>query len=66
MEHPYKRIYIEKEGKWFVAHFPLFGLASQGKTKKKAEANLVEAVGLYVVAMLENNPVDILIKEMRK
>ena len=62
----YKRIYTEKEGKIFVSHFPLFGLASEGKTKKKAEANLVEAVGLYVVAMLENNSVDVFIEEMRK
>lgn len=62
----YKRIYIETEGKWFVSHFPLFGLASQGRTKKEAEANLIEAVGLYVVTMLENNSVNIFIEEMRK
>lgn len=49
-----------------MSHFPLFGLASQGKTKKKAEANIIEAVGLYVVSMLENNSVDIFIEEMKK
>jgi len=62
----YKRIYTEKEGKWFVSHFPLFGLASQGRTKKEAEEAIVEAVGLFVVGMLENNSVDIFIEEMRK
>ena len=62
----FKRIYIEREEELFIAHFPLFGLASQGYTEKEAEQNLIEAVGIYVVTFLEGNSVDVFIEEMRK
>ena len=43
---------INKEKKWYVAHCVELGVVSQGKTIKKAQKNLKEAVELY----LENNP----------
>jgi predicted RNase H-like HicB family nuclease len=39
---------IVKEKKWYVAHCIELGVASQGKTIEKAQANLREAVELYV------------------
>jgi len=39
---------IIKEEKWFVAHCVELGVVSQGKTIEEAQANLKEAVELYV------------------
>ncbi|MBI4591867.1 type II toxin-antitoxin system HicB family antitoxin [Candidatus Uhrbacteria bacterium] len=43
---------ISQEGKWFVARCIELGVISQGKTIQQAEANLKEAVELY----LEDQP----------
>lgn len=39
---------ITKEEKWYVAHCIELGVVSQGKTIEEAQANLKEAVELYI------------------
>lgn len=39
---------IIKEGSWYVAHCIELGVVSQGKTIEEAQANLKEAVELYL------------------
>ena len=39
---------ITKEENWYVAHCVELGVVSQGKTIEKAQANLKEAVELYI------------------
>ena len=39
---------ISREEKWFVAHCVELGVVSQGKTIEEAQANLKEAVELYI------------------
>jgi predicted RNase H-like HicB family nuclease len=39
---------ITKEAKWYVAHCVELGVVSQGKTIEEAQANLKEAVELYL------------------
>jgi len=39
---------ITKEEKWYVARCVELGVVSQGKTIEKAQANLKEAVELYL------------------
>jgi predicted RNase H-like HicB family nuclease len=39
---------ITKEGKWYIAHCVELGVVSQGKTIEEAQANLKEAVELYI------------------
>ena len=39
---------ISKEERWYVAHCVELGVVSQGKTIEEAQANLKEAVELYL------------------
>lgn len=39
---------ITREKKWYVAHCVELGVVSQGKTIEEAQANLKEAVELYL------------------
>lgn len=39
---------VWKEGKWYVSRSLELAVASQGKTRKEAIANLQEAVELYI------------------
>ena len=39
---------VSKEGKWYVAHSVELGVVSQGKTIQETQANLKEAVELYL------------------
>lgn len=39
---------LTREGKWYVAHCVELGVVSQGKTIEEAQANLKEAVELYL------------------
>jgi predicted RNase H-like HicB family nuclease len=39
---------ITREEKWYVAHCIELGVVSQGKTIEEAQANLKEAVELYI------------------
>ncbi|MBI5598292.1 MAG: type II toxin-antitoxin system HicB family antitoxin [Deltaproteobacteria bacterium] len=39
---------ITREKKWYVAHCVELGVVSQGKTIEEAQANLKEAVELYI------------------
>jgi len=44
---------IVKEEDWYVAHCIELGVVSQGKTIEEAQANLKEAVELYLVIFEE-------------
>ena len=48
MRLPHLTAVIEKEEAWYVATCPELGVASQGKTMGEAEANLREAVELFL------------------
>lgn len=39
---------VVQEGKWFVAHCPQLGVASQGETLEDSLANLREAIELFL------------------
>jgi predicted RNase H-like HicB family nuclease len=39
---------IIKEGEWYVAHCVELGVVTQGKSIEEAQANLKEAVELYI------------------
>jgi len=39
---------ITKEAKWYVAHCLELGVVSQGESLEEAQANLREAVELYI------------------
>ncbi len=41
-------ITFHKEGKWYVAHCPQLGIASQGKNPEEAQKNIHEAIELYL------------------
>ncbi len=42
------KVYIHREKDWYVAESSDYGTVSQGRTKKEAVANLVEATDLYL------------------
>jgi predicted RNase H-like HicB family nuclease len=46
---------ITKEEKWYVAHCLELGVVSQGKTIEAAQANLREAVELYLESFGEED-----------
>lgn len=46
---------ITQEEKWYVAHCVELGVVSQGKTSEEAQANLKEAMELYVESFGEEN-----------
>ena len=41
-------ITYHKEDKWYVAHSPELGVTSQGESLEQAQANIQEAVELYL------------------
>lgn len=47
MPHKFTGVIVH-EGKWYVAHCVELGVVTQGKTVEEAQANLKEAVELYV------------------
>jgi len=47
MTQPYTTA-IHKEARWFVAECTELGVVSQGRTSEEAQANLAEAVELYL------------------
>jgi len=46
---------ITKEEKWYVAHCLELGVVSQGKTIEESQANLKEAVELYLESFGEED-----------
>jgi predicted RNase H-like HicB family nuclease len=48
IELPSLTAVIDKDGGWYVSTCPELGVASQGRTKKKAYAMLAEAVQLWL------------------
>lgn len=47
--------FITKEDKWYVARCVELGVVSQGKTTEDAQANLKEAVELYLESFGTND-----------
>ena len=41
-------VVISREGKWFVAFCPTLYIATQGKTRKEVEENIVELIAEYL------------------
>ena len=41
-------LFINREGKWFVAECPLLNLATQGKTEKEVRENMKELLQDYL------------------
>lgn len=39
---------LQREGSWWVAHCPSLDVASQGETRERAQANLREAVQMFI------------------
>jgi len=56
-------IHTSDDGKWFIAHCPVFDVSSQGKTKKKAINNLIEAVSQFLITSMEKGTFDAVMKE---
>lgn len=53
-------ISIQKEDKFFVARCPELNVTSQGKTLEDAQANIKEAIELYIESFgIENIPREI-------
>ena len=53
-------ISIQKEDKFFVARCPELNVTSQGKTIEDAQANIKEAIELYIESFgIENIPQEI-------
>ena len=51
---------IQKEDKFFVARCPELGVTSQGNTLEEAQANIKEAIELYIESFgLEDLPCEI-------
>ena len=48
MDHKRFTAIVTKEERWYVAHCVELGVVSQGKTIEEAQANLKEAVELYL------------------
>ncbi|MFA4935692.1 MAG: type II toxin-antitoxin system HicB family antitoxin [Candidatus Methanoperedens sp.] len=47
---------IQKEDKFFVARCPELGVTSQGETLEEAQANITEAIELYIESFSEDLP----------
>jgi predicted RNase H-like HicB family nuclease len=47
---------IQKEDKFFVARCPELGVTSQGETLDEAQANIKEAIELYIESFGEDMP----------
>jgi predicted RNase H-like HicB family nuclease len=47
---------IQKEDKFFVARCPELGVTSQGETLEEAQANIKEAIELYIESFVEDLP----------
>ncbi|MFZ2412013.1 MAG: type II toxin-antitoxin system HicB family antitoxin [Candidatus Methanoperedens sp.] len=47
---------IQKEDKFFVARCPELGVTSQGETLEEAQANITEAIELYIESFGEDLP----------
>ncbi len=47
---------IQKEDKFFVARCPELGVTSQGKSLEEAQANIKEAIELYIESFGEDIP----------
>jgi predicted RNase H-like HicB family nuclease len=54
---------LTREGAWTVATCPVLDVASQGKTPKSAERNLIKAVQLFLRDCLESMTLDRALRE---
>ncbi len=51
-------ISIKKKENWYIACCPILNVFSQGKTRKKAKENLVDALYLFLTSCLERGALD--------
>lgn len=54
-------VFVWQEGRWFVAHEPVSGISSQGKTVDEALENIREALELYLEEKRDLYPIEKLI-----
>lgn len=54
---------VKKDGKYYVSSCPVLDVWSQGKTEKKAEENLKEAVQLFLMNCFERGTLEKVLKE---
>lgn len=54
---------IKKDGDWFVSCCPVLDIATQGKSKKEAKANLKEAVEMFLHACIEMGTFEEVLKD---
>jgi predicted RNase H-like HicB family nuclease len=53
---------VKKKGKWFISWCPVLDLYSQGETREKAIANIIEAIQLFVMSCFERGTLDEVLK----
>jgi predicted RNase H-like HicB family nuclease len=54
---------VFKDGVVYVAHCPVFDVASQGETREEAKKNLVEALTLFLVTCYDMGTLETVLKE---
>jgi predicted RNase H-like HicB family nuclease len=54
---------VFKEGAVYVAHCPVFDVASQGETREGAKQNLVEALTLFLTTCYDMGTLESVLKE---
>lgn len=54
---------IKKDGNYYISYCEVLDVWSQGKTQKKAEENLTEAVRLFLMNCFERGTLDKVLKE---
>jgi len=54
---------VKKKEKWFIASCPDLNVVTQGRTKKEAKKNLVEALTLFLTSCFERNTLETVFKE---
>jgi len=56
-------ISVRKEGKWFYSSCEVLDVHSQGKTKKEASNNLIEALQLFLETCYEEGTFEQVLRE---
>ena len=54
---------VKKQGPWFVSSCPVLDVCSQGRTRKQAQENLVEALQLFLVSCYERGTLSQVLRE---
>jgi predicted RNase H-like HicB family nuclease len=56
-------VHLKPSGKWWIASAPELGVITQGETYAKAQANLKEALALFIQSCLERGTLDQVLRE---